>query len=174
MLGPEGLGRAAEGLGLGGDALSNGAIPEAVFEVWSDLPGLLAGIFMGMGLLHWARSRDFLTVPSGGDDEAGDAEDAEHTRGAKAAHAGSGSRASPGNGDIVDRLSIQLGFLALAIAIGWLMLEGLVLVEDLLWGGEEGLEFFVHVPLFPFALGARSFCRSPCPVWATSICSTPA
>ncbi len=38
------------------------------------------------------------------------------------------------------------------ISGGWLLLEGLVRVESVLWGGDDGLELFAYVPLFPMAM----------------------
>ena len=51
-----------------------------------------------------------------------------------------------------DPLSIHLGYVAVAIAIGWLLLEGLVVLEEATWGGDDGLELLVHLPLFPMAM----------------------
>jgi glutamate:Na+ symporter, ESS family len=47
-----------------------------------------------------------------------------------------------------DAMSVQLGLIALAILIGWLLLEGLRLLERRTWDGE----LFTYVPLFPLAM----------------------
>jgi glutamate:Na+ symporter, ESS family len=53
----------------------------------------------------------------------------------------------------IDPLSIHLGFFALAIAIGWLILQGLIRVESMTWNaGEDGLALLEHIPLFPLAM----------------------
>ena len=53
----------------------------------------------------------------------------------------------------VDPLSIHLGFVALAIAIGWLLLQGLIALERWTWNaGGEGVELMTHIPLFPLAM----------------------
>jgi glutamate:Na+ symporter, ESS family len=53
----------------------------------------------------------------------------------------------------IDPLSIHLGFIALAVAIGWLLLEGLVWIEAVTWNAHgEGLALLEHIPLFPMAM----------------------
>ena len=51
----------------------------------------------------------------------------------------------------IDVLSFNLGFTALAIALGWLILQGLFWLESVSWG-KNGLELIEAVPLFPMAL----------------------
>jgi ESS family glutamate:Na+ symporter len=53
----------------------------------------------------------------------------------------------------IDPLSIHLGFFALAIAAGWLILEGLIWIESVTWNSAgEGLALMEHIPLFPLAM----------------------
>ena len=51
----------------------------------------------------------------------------------------------------IDYLSLNFGFTALAIAIGWLILKLLFWIESISWG-KSGLEIAEAVPLFPMAL----------------------
>ncbi len=51
----------------------------------------------------------------------------------------------------IDLLSLNCGFTALAIALGWLILRGLLWLESISWG-QNGLELIEAVPLFPMAL----------------------
>ena len=51
-------------------------------------------------------------------------------------------------GSTTDGMTVQLGLIGLAIVIGWLILEGLQLIERLTWGGE----LFTYVLLFPLAM----------------------
>ena len=51
-----------------------------------------------------------------------------------------------------DPLSVHLGFVALAVAIGWLMREGLIRLEAATWGGEDGTQLLTQLPLFPLAM----------------------
>lgn len=52
----------------------------------------------------------------------------------------------------VDPLSVHFGLVALAIGIGWLLLEGLRSLEDATWGGDDGVELLAQLPLFPLAM----------------------
>ncbi|MEM8720318.1 MAG: sodium/glutamate symporter [Cyanobacteria bacterium P01_G01_bin.39] len=51
----------------------------------------------------------------------------------------------------IDALSLNCGFTAVAIALGWLILKGLFWLEAVSWG-KNGLELIEAVPLFPMAL----------------------
>ncbi|MDH6059241.1 sodium:glutamate symporter [Chrysosporum bergii ANA360D] len=52
---------------------------------------------------------------------------------------------------LIDPLSLNFGFVGLAIAVGWLILEGLRWIESITWG-RGGLQLMPYVPLFPIAL----------------------
>jgi glutamate:Na+ symporter, ESS family len=53
----------------------------------------------------------------------------------------------------IDPLSVHLGFFALAIGIGWLILQGLIQLESLTWNADgDGLALMEHIPLFPLAM----------------------
>jgi ESS family glutamate:Na+ symporter len=52
---------------------------------------------------------------------------------------------------LIDPLSLNFGFVGLAIAIGWLILEALRWFESITWG-RSGLLLMSYVPLFPIAL----------------------
>lgn len=51
-----------------------------------------------------------------------------------------------------DPLSIHLGLVGLAIALGWLLLRGLVWFEEVTWVKAGGPELLAYVPLFPLAM----------------------
>jgi glutamate:Na+ symporter, ESS family len=52
---------------------------------------------------------------------------------------------------LIDPLSLNFGFVGLAIAIGWLILEALRFLESITWGS-GGFRLMPYVPLFPIAL----------------------
>ncbi len=52
---------------------------------------------------------------------------------------------------LIDPLSINLGVVAIAVTLGWLILEGLKALEALTWAKLE-IEIMNYVPLFPMAL----------------------
>ncbi len=51
-----------------------------------------------------------------------------------------------------DPLSVHLGIVALAVAVGWLIKEALLLLELHTWGGDGGFTLIPYVPLFPLAM----------------------
>ena len=51
----------------------------------------------------------------------------------------------------IDSLTVNFGFIGLAIAVGWLILKILAFIESISWG-KNGLELIYAVPLFPMAL----------------------
>lgn len=50
----------------------------------------------------------------------------------------------------VEPLALHFGFIAVAILLGWLLLNGLKRLEQLLWA--DTVELLAHVPLFPLAM----------------------
>ncbi|WP_414563946.1 MULTISPECIES: sodium/glutamate symporter [unclassified Anabaena] len=52
---------------------------------------------------------------------------------------------------LIDPLSLNFGFVGLAVAFGWLILEALRWLESVTWG-QTGLLLMPYVPLFPIAL----------------------
>ncbi len=52
---------------------------------------------------------------------------------------------------LIDPLSLNFGFVGLAVAIGWLILETLKWIESITWG-VGGFTVIAYVPLFPIAL----------------------
>ncbi|MBD2256962.1 sodium:glutamate symporter [Pseudanabaena sp. FACHB-2040] len=54
---------------------------------------------------------------------------------------------------LVDPLTLHFGYVGLAIALGWIILQGLIWIESITWNaGGEGLEILGNIPLFPLAL----------------------
>jgi glutamate:Na+ symporter, ESS family len=140
--------------GHGTAAGLSGTFEEFGFAEGTDLAlglatvGLVAGVLIGTVIVNWGVRTGRIELDPSGDpvdaarsETSDDLDDLDDREGAR-----SDENAS------TDPLSIHLGFVALAIAIGWLLLEGLVLVEEATWGGEDGLELLVHLPLFPMAM----------------------
>jgi len=111
--------------------------------------GLLAGVLLGTVLINWGVRTGKIALDSAGNpiDDArsqteDDLDDLDDREGA-----GRDQKTTA-----TDPLSIHIGFVAVAIAIGWLLLEALEAIEVATWGGEDGLELLVHLPLFPVAM----------------------
>jgi glutamate:Na+ symporter, ESS family len=105
--------------------------------------GLVAGVLLGTVIVNWGVRTGRITLDGAGEpsrpggDDLADLDDREPTHDA---------------GGATDPLSIHLGLVAIAIVIGWLLLQALAAVERLTWGGDGGLELLVHLPLFPMAM----------------------
>lgn len=52
----------------------------------------------------------------------------------------------------IDPLSVHVGLVALAVGLGWVLLEALRWIEAATWGGDDGIELLATVPLFPLAM----------------------
>ncbi len=109
--------------------------------------GIVSGIIAGTILANWGRRKGYIAYqeapPSGEEDELGfiHQEDADTRR----------IRARLMRNLLIDPLSLNFGFVALAVGIGWLILEVLKRIEFLTWG-QTGFKLIDYVPLFPMAL----------------------
>jgi glutamate:Na+ symporter, ESS family len=109
--------------------------------------GLVAGVLIGTVIINWGVRTDRISLNAAGDpvvgaraatdDDLDDLDDREVTDDTPSA---------------TDPLSIHLGYVAIAIAIGWVLLDVLEAIEVATWGGDDGLELLVHLPLFPMAM----------------------
>ncbi|MCC5949190.1 MAG: hypothetical protein JJT89_12110 [Nitriliruptoraceae bacterium] len=109
--------------------------------------GLVAGVLIGTVIINWGVRTGRIALDSDGDPVAvarasteDDLDDLDDREGIDPTTSST------------DPLSVHLGFVAIAIAIGWVLLELLEALELATWGGDDGLELLVHLPLFPMAM----------------------
>ena len=110
--------------------------------------GLVAGVLLGTVLVNWGVRTGRITLNEAGDpvdaaraatdDDLDDIDDRE--------------RVARQEQQTTDPLSIHVGYVAIAISLGWLLQQGLAALERATWGGEGGVELLVHMPLFPLAM----------------------
>ncbi|MDR8018304.1 sodium/glutamate symporter [Nesterenkonia aerolata] len=138
-------------------AFEDMGIPEATdLALAMATVGLVSGIIIGVSVINWGVRTGRTEVL-----EKIENQSASELRGLysddETVYAGR-MTARPGS---IEPLTLHVAVIGLAIIIGWLMLEGLVLVEDALWGqpdslwvgeGEEGMTLLGYVPLFPLAM----------------------
>ncbi len=110
--------------------------------------GIVTGVIAGTVLADWGRRNNYITeTPT--EVTTGDAQFQPTT------HPESDrvltKRARLMRNLLIDPLSLNFGFTALAVLIGWILLELLRLVEFLTWG-KTGFELAEAIPLFPMAL----------------------
>lgn len=109
--------------------------------------GVVGGIVCGIALINWAVRNDKLATD----------EDREISRAEKKGLIPEEDRPQP-TGEMtvrpesIEPLTIHFAITMIAILIGLGIWQILVLIENATWGGEEGLQLFIHVPLFPLAM----------------------
>lgn len=109
--------------------------------------GIVSGIIAGTALADWGRRKGHVQHGSQMLSEESEIPDLTHSETPEMQE----RRAVLMQGLLIDPLSINFGFVGIAIAIGWLILNGLVLLESVTWG-TTGFEIMSYVPLFPMAL----------------------
>lgn len=138
-------------------AFEDMGIPEATdLAVGMATVGLVTGIIVGVAVINWGvRTGRTQVLKDTAEQSAGElrglySDDETVSAGRLTARPGS-----------IEPLTLHVAIVGLAIIIGWLLLEGLVMLEDLLWGqpesvwpGEdgEGTTLLGYVPLFPLAM----------------------
>ncbi|PYZ92644.1 sodium:glutamate symporter [Salipaludibacillus keqinensis] len=109
--------------------------------------GVLSTVFIGMTLINWGARKgktEIMKDPSELSEEKkrgiiSKENQEDFPAGKQTTHS-----------EFIETLTVHLGYIGLAIGLGWLMLEGLILVEEALW--VEEIEIFTHLPLFPLAM----------------------
>jgi ESS family glutamate:Na+ symporter len=138
-------------------AFNDMGIPEATdLALAMATVGLVSAIIIGVAVINWGvrtgRTRVLKQVSEQSSDELRGLYSDDET-----VYAGR-LTARPGS---IEPLTLHVAVVGLAILIGWLLLEGIVWVEDMLWGqpdsvwpGEagEGTTLLGYVPLFPLAM----------------------
>ncbi|NLV40734.1 MAG: sodium:glutamate symporter [Candidatus Hydrogenedentes bacterium] len=109
--------------------------------------GIIAGVVLGTLYINIAVRTGCVPVACLEPDTAGEADIPEPAAAADSEAAGEAD--ADGGADV---LTIQLALLALAVAAGWLLKEGLVLLEARTWGAWTETPLMPLVPLFPLAM----------------------
>ncbi len=141
----------------GGHGTAAGMAPafDAVgFEEGTDLAlalatvGIVAGVLIGTVMVNWAVIRGHTSVTEPGEVHPASLKIAEQDveitdRDKREVKESKRMQIAP-----TDPLSWHLGIVGMAVAIGWVLLEGLRWFESVTWGGT----LFSYVPLFPLAM----------------------
>ncbi|MDB9319424.1 sodium/glutamate symporter [Nodularia spumigena] len=109
--------------------------------------GLVSGVVSGTILIHWGRRTGRIKVSS---EPLYRVEDTENQHPEEEPSI-TIARKHLVRDLLIDPLSLNFGFVGLAIAFGWLILEALRFIESITWG-RGGVELITYVPLFPIAL----------------------
>ena len=122
--------------------------------------GLVSGIVAGTWLMNWGRRTGRIQLErqaeiSLGIDEISVDEDSSDTNSDTNIEEDSDiqvARKYLFRDLLIDPISLNFGFVGLAIAVGWLIQQSLIFIESITWGRGEGLKLMPYVPLFPIAL----------------------
>ncbi|MFA9478793.1 sodium/glutamate symporter [Phycisphaerales bacterium AB-hyl4] len=117
--------------------------------------GLVGGVIIGTILVNWAARKGHIKL----DEDIAPLDEVDlHTSDVTTGEIRELQRDKQQESQPTDPLSLHLGLVAVAIGLGWLILEGLKLLEANTWGyaapdaTEDPVRVFTHVPLFPLAM----------------------
>jgi glutamate:Na+ symporter, ESS family len=126
---------------------------ELGFEDGADLAlglatvGVVAGVLLGTLLINWGIARGHLPRPDPEADPSDEAEELSEHETREATH-----RPPQMRDKAIDPLSVHLGFVGLAIVIGWALLRALSWLEATLLVPLGWPALMEHIPLFPLAM----------------------
>jgi glutamate:Na+ symporter, ESS family len=110
--------------------------------------GLVGGVLIGTVLVNWGIRTGRITLSDGGDP----IEDARAATDDDLDDVDERERVERQESQTTDPLSIHVGYIAVAVSLGWLLQQALAALERATWGGDGGVELLVHLPLFPLAM----------------------
>ncbi|EDX86129.1 Sodium/glutamate symporter superfamily [Synechococcus sp. PCC 7335] len=123
------------------------------FEEGADLAlglatvGIVTGIISGTLLADWARKKQHISVSRAPEDTEDDVPQLSHDDNERVRE----RRAHLTRGLLIDPLSLNFGFVGIAVIFGWLIQQALILIENLTWAS-TGFTVMEYIPLFPMAL----------------------
>lgn len=115
--------------------------------------GLTSGLILGIIILNWGVKNgktQVLKLPEKASDR--------RLKGQFDSKPSAGSLTT--RSSAIETLSIHFGFIAAAIFVGFLLLEGLQLLENATWEKWTGFTLMKHFPLFPLALIGSVFVQA--------------
>lgn len=109
--------------------------------------GVVGGIVCGIALINWAVRNDKLGTDQ--DREITAAERKGLVPEEERPKSGASMTVRP---ESIEPLTVHFAITMLAVLVGLGIWQVLVLIENATWGGEDGLQLFIHVPVFPLAM----------------------
>lgn len=106
--------------------------------------GVVLGVLIGTAAINWAVWRGYIDAPDHSNKRGDDLAEPENREKVPAP--------VQYKDQAIEPLSIHLGFIGIAIALGWLLREGLIRFEKEVLLGFGWPELFSHLPLFPLAM----------------------
>lgn len=109
--------------------------------------GLVSGVVLGTILINWAVRKKHISQAGEMGLDAVVGLDADHLEEMRELQWEKKQEA-----ESTDPLSIHLGVVGLAVALGWLIRAGLLWIENNTWAASGGPKLIAYVPLFPLAM----------------------
>ena len=109
--------------------------------------GIVSGIVAGTALMHWGRRNGHIASLQTNPEILEHLEEHSHVESPEVRQ----SRARLMRNLLIDPLSLNFGFVGVAVVFGWLIQHGLLWLESVTWG-QTGFEVMTYVPLFPMCL----------------------
>lgn len=109
--------------------------------------GVVGGIVAGIALINWANRNNKLATDS----------DRDISKAERMGLIPEEDRPTP-TGEMtvrpesIEPLTVHFAITMIAVLIGLGLWQLLVLVENATWGGEDGVQLFIHMPVFPLAM----------------------
>ncbi len=108
--------------------------------------GVVMGVLIGTALINWAVWKGHMPRPESFESSEEKESICEHE------NREFDRKKTTGRDQAMEPLSIHIGFIAVAIGIGWLILEGMVRLETSVLIPLGWPELLAHIPLFPLAM----------------------
>ncbi|MFA9457557.1 sodium/glutamate symporter [Halalkalibacter sp. AB-rgal2] len=109
--------------------------------------GVLTGVLLGIILINWAARKGKTEILNSPDDIS-DEQKKGLIKKEDQQEMSAGNQTT--RSEVIETMTVHFAYIGLAIAIGYMLLEGFILIEEALWA--ESIELFVHLPLFPLAM----------------------
>lgn len=132
------------------------------FEAGGDLAlalatvGIVTAVIAGTALADWGRKKGHIQINQEDAPTIAGQESSSHESLEPGQISTQDRQHRPDGSDrqlLIDPLTLHFAYVGLAIAIGWLIQEALILFESFTWNVDgEGVAIFENIPLFPLAL----------------------
>lgn len=108
--------------------------------------GVISGVIVGIALINWGIRKGKLVYAKN------DVRSELEKKGISELDAREPAGYLSTRAESIEPLSLHVGYIAVSILLGYLILKGLIWVEEIAWGMTTGIYLIKYVPLFPLAM----------------------
>ncbi|WP_102348839.1 sodium/glutamate symporter [Bacillus sp. Marseille-P3661] len=109
--------------------------------------GVISGVVIGIALINWGIRKNKLV----NNIKIADRDELEK-KGLNELENRESAGVLSTRAESIEPLSLHLGYIAIAVLIGYGILQVLIMIEEVLWGAATGVYLLRYVPLFPMAM----------------------